>query len=174
MRKLCAKKGDASDPLVVMVLLFFFAISFIVGIFVNTKIQNIISDTALNQTAAYPSINSALEQMNTTTVQRAFVMIFGLMVIFVMASAFMIRVHPVFIFIYIISLIIIMFVSIFVGNIYYKIQTESGLSEIAENQPMINFIMNNILKITMGVGGLSILIIFAKLFQPQYGSGGQF
>lgn len=166
------KKGDVSDPLIVLLIVFFLAISFIVAIFVNTKLSSIITNSALNETAAYSSIDESFDNVNANVVQRGFVMIIGVLVIFVIASSFLVRVHPVFLFLYIIGLAVTMFVAVFLANIYDDLKT-SGLGEVINNNPMISYFMDHLVVFIMAIGGLSMLIVFTKLFgAPTPGTTG--
>lgn len=169
------KKGDATDYMIILLIIFFLAVSFIIGIFVNTKISDVISTTALNESVAYESINTSFTNINANGVQRAFVAMFAILIIFSLLSAFLVRVHPAFLFIYIIMLAITMFTAVFVGNVYGQMQDNATLNAVMETQPMINYIMTNIVKIIMGIGGLSMIIVFAKLFgAPSSVEGGRF
>lgn len=167
------KKGDATDPMIILVILAFLAISFIVGIFVNTKIQTIIQTTALNDTDAAPAITSALDIVNAKTIQRGYAMIFAVLVMFTLFSAFLVRQHPAFIFINIILLVVTMFTAVFVGNIYGALQDNPTLGPVIADQGIITAIMTNIVKIIMVIGGLNMIILFSKLFgAPQGGDFG--
>ena len=164
------KKGDATDVILIMILAFFLAVSFILVTFTNTKLQNIIQTTEFNSTAAAPDILNAFDTINTTTVQRGFVLMFALLIIGIMASSFLIRVHPVFIFIYIFTLSIAIFSSVFLANTFQAIIENPTISAtVAGNQDMINFVMQHIISIILGVGALSMIIIFSKVFR---GTGG--
>jgi hypothetical protein len=165
------KKGDATDPLIILIILAFLSISFIIGIFVNTKIGTIISGTVLNQSEAYDSINTSLNSFNINSIQVAFVTMFGMMVIFTLVSSFLICVHPAFMFLYIITLGVTIFAAIFVGNFYAELQENAILGAVMATQPKINFIMGNIVKIIMAVGGLSMVIVFSKIFSAPTGQG---
>lgn len=161
------KKGDISDIFVFLIILFFLAISFIVGIFVNDKILDVITDTKLNESSASLTIISAFETMNSYTIQRAYVLIAGLLMIGMLVSAFLIRIHPAFIFIYIISLAFAILISVYLGNMYSELVETDVLSEIATSQPMITYFMQHIVIILLSVGALSMIIIFSKIFsQP--------
>lgn len=163
------KRGDATDPMIILIILGFLAVTFIVVIFVNTKISSIISDTRLNESAAFPDIDAAFDQINVNAVQQGFILMFGIMIIFVIASSFLVRVHPVFLFLYIFVLIATIVAAVFVGNFYDKLQDNAELNAIMITQPMINTIMNNIVLVTMAIGGLTMLIVFSKVFDAPTG-----
>jgi hypothetical protein len=157
------KRADPTDILLLLVLLFFLAISFVVAGFMNSKIQDVISNTALNSSSAYESINSSFNNINTLGVQRGFVLFFALLVVGIMVSSFMIRVHPVFIFIYIITLVVAIFLAIYLANAYAMLQDNPLFAELSTNNTMITWTMQHIIKILIGVGALSMVIIFGKV-----------
>lgn len=158
------KKGDVTDTLMILIIIFFLAVSFIVVLYTNSKIQEVIDTTVLNQSAAYSSISAGLSYINSTVVQRGFVLFFAILCIGVVVSSFLVRVHPVFIFIYIIMLGFTVFVAVFLANSYQAVIENAELAVIAANQGMINYIMQNIIKIIIGVGALSMVIVFSKIF----------
>lgn len=157
------KKADPTDVILLLVMLFFLVIGLVVAIYANTKIQNIISTTVLNQSAAYSSINQSFESVNGLGVQRAFTFIFGLLLIGIIVSSFLIRVHPVFIFLYIIMLAIAIFVSIFLANAYALLIDNPEFSTISEKYQMMTWVMQHIVLILIVVGALSMIIIFGKI-----------
>jgi hypothetical protein len=160
MRKL---KGDPTDITLLLVMLFFLAISFVVAIYTNTILQSVISTTVLNESAAFTSIDSAFENVNVYGVQRGFVIFFGFLVIGILVSSFLIRVHPVFIFIYIITLGMAIFTSIYLANTYQMVAENAAFAAITANFASITFVMQHIGKILLGVGALSMVIIFGKI-----------
>lgn len=168
MRKICEKKGDPTDVLLFTVIIFFIAVSLVVALFVNTKVKSVIDNTVLNESAAYSSITTSFANINQFTVQRAFVMFFGLLIIGIMVSSFMIKVHPVFMFLYIITLSAAIFVTVYLANTYELIVSNGQLSTIADNYATMTWVMQHIIIILVAVGALSMIIIFGKII----GSGG--
>lgn len=156
-------KADPTDVTLLLVILFFLVVSLVVAIFVNGIISNIISTTALNQSAAYDSINDSFVKINEFTIQRGFLLFFGILVIGILVSSFMIRVHPVFIFIYIITLAVAIFVSMYLANAYELIVSNGQFVALAENFGMMTWVMQNITKVLLAVGALSMIIIFGKI-----------
>lgn len=156
------KKGDVSDGIVLLIIFFFLAVSFTVVLFVNDKLHDVVADTPLNQSAAAADISSAMNTMTTTTVQRGFVLMFAILVIGTMVSAFLVRVHPAWLFLYIFFLAFDVFLAILLANTYNSVITNEALATVASQQTMMNWIMKNIVKIIIGVVGLSMIILFAK------------
>ncbi|MBD3252884.1 hypothetical protein GF386_04080 [Candidatus Pacearchaeota archaeon] len=162
-RKRRNKRGDASNFVTFIIVLFFLAVSFLIAAFVNDNISDVIKETDLNTTTYASSYTGAIDQMTTTTIQRGFAMIIAFLVIGMMISAFLIRIHPIFIFIYIITLGISLFAMIPIANTYEILIGTDALSSVADQQTMINWIMQYSVFILLGAGALSIIIIFAKL-----------
>lgn len=165
------KKGDATDPLVVVILLFFFAITFVVSIFVNNQIKNVIQTTELNSTSVAPAIISSLEDISTITVQRAYMMLFAFLIIGVIATSFLSRTYPVFMFIYILFLIPTIFVAVILQNAYESIVSNPIFEDIISINTAFGFVMSNIMKIALAVGAITMIVTFSK-FVVAPSSGG--
>ena len=157
------RKGDPTDMILLLVMVFFLVVSFVVAIYTNEKVHDIISTTALNQSDAYSSIDSAFTTINEFTVQRGFLLFFGILIIGILVSSYMIRVHPIFMFIYIITLIVAIFVAMYLGNAYELVVSNGQLATIADNYAMMTWVMEHITLILLGVGALSMIIIFGKI-----------
>ena len=164
MRSIIQKKSDPTDMFLILIIVFFIAISMIVALYANSKVKDIIDTTVLNQSAAYPSIETSFTTINELTVQRGFTLFFGILIIGVIASSFLIKVHPVFIFIYIITLAVAMFVGVYLANTYEMIVANPQLAELAANYATMTWVMSHILLTLLAVGALSMIIIFGKLF----------
>lgn len=169
---LLQRKGDPTDIVLFLVIIFFVCISMVVALYANGKLQDIISTTVLNESSAYESINESFSNINRYVVQRAFVLFFGLLVVGMLVSAFLVRVHPVFIFIYILTLGVSIFVSIYLANAYEMVVSNGQLAELALNFATMTWVMQNIAMILLGVGALSMIIILAKVGGGGGVSGG--
>lgn len=163
MEKIQNKKGDVSDIITFMIIIFFLGVAFIVVAFVNDKFYDVVNDTELNETTVAPYVLTHLNNMTTITIQRGFVAIFAFLIIGMMLSSFLVRIHPIFIFMYIIFLAVSVFSVIPLANAYQLLINADALSEVASQQTMITWIMQHIVMIILGVGALSIIITFAKL-----------
>ena len=157
------KKGDPTDIILFLVIIFFLVVSLVIAIYTNTIIHRVISTTVLNESQAYDSIDQAFTKVNDYGVQRTFTFIWGLLVLGIIVSSFLVRVHPVFMFIYIILLVVTIFVSIFLANAYATIVENAQLADIADKFEMMTWVMQHIVKILIGVGALSMIIIFGKI-----------
>lgn len=157
------KRGDPTDILLFLIILFFLAISLVVVLYANGKVLGIIDNTVLNSTEAYESIHDSFATINEYTAQRGFTLFFAILIIGIVISSFLVRVHPVFIFIYIITLGVTILTSVYLANAYAMVVANGQLSTIAENYGMMTFVMQNLTKILLGVGALSMIIIFGKV-----------
>jgi hypothetical protein len=158
------KKGDISEIPLFVILLFFLAVAFLVVIFTVDQFKGVIDDTDIGTTSTASTYTDALDNISLRAGQRAFVIIFSLLIISMLFSSFLIRIHPIFLFLYIIVLGITLFLGVFVSNTYQQLMNVEALQTIAEQQTMITYIMEHLLMITLGTVALSMLITFGKIF----------
>ena len=161
------KKGDVTDYITWMVVIFFLAVSFLIVAFANDKLKGVVEDTALNETSIASDIVEDMDRITTTTVQNGFAAVAGILILGMMISAFMVRIHPVFLFMYIVFLAVSIFVCVPLANAYQLLTEAETLATIAAQQTIINWFMEHLIMITLGVGVLSMIVTFAKL-----GAGG--
>lgn len=164
------KKADASDGIIILVMIFFLAVSFIVAAFVNSKISTIISTTALNQSDSAAKIVQSVDKVTTNGIQQGFVMMFVFMVIGTILSSFLVRVHPAFFFLYLIFAAVTVILGAILGNVYSNFINNATMAEVAAQQPQINWIMSHIVVIMISTIAISVLVLFAK--PPEFGGGG--
>lgn len=158
------KKGDVTDVIVFMLIAVFLAISFIVVLLMNDKIKDVIEDTALNDTSASESILDSFDNINSTVVQRGYILFMAILLIGVIVSSFLVRIHPGFLFLYILILGFAIFIAVFAANMYSDLVEVEEIAEIADDQPMITYVMEHLVLITLAVGALSMIIVFSKIF----------
>lgn len=166
------KRGDVPDIIVVLLILFFLVVSFSVVLLVNDKLYTIIATTQLNESTAAPAILNAFEGINSTTVQRGYMLFMGILFIGMIWSAFLTRTHPAFIFLYIIVLGFAVFMSVYLANIYDDLISTAVFTPIMADQSMMIFVWRNIVKITLVVGMLSMFIALANVFGRNESFGG--
>ena len=165
------RKGDPTDYLLVLIIFFYLAVSLVVALYANGILQNVISTTVLNQSAAYESINESFTTINEFTVQRTFTIMFGILIMGIMLSSFLIRVHPVFLFLYIIFLAVAIFVSIYLANTYETLVSNPLFAQISANYATMTWVMEHVATILLATGALSMIIIFGKIGQDNTGGG---
>lgn len=164
------KKGQIEEIIITVIIVFFLAVSFIIVAYVNDKFSTIIKTTDLNDTDTAQVVIHNLDNITTNTIQNSFVFLFAFIIIGIIASSFLVKYHPIFIFIFIIFSVVGIILAAILGNVYHQVATIDEFANIAGQQTKITWIMEHIVEIMVGVAGLSLVVLFARL--PS--SGGQF
>jgi len=165
------KKGDLPDMLIFLITIFIFAIGLIILAFVIPQISDGLIDAGLNSTSEGATSIDELTELGVNGMQKGFLFLFTGFVMGLMISSFLVRTHPIFIFMYILFLGITVFLGTYIGNAFEQVATSDALASTTASQGLITIIMQNIVLITLVVGALSMIIIFAK-FSSTGGGGG--
>ncbi len=160
--KLRNKKGDVTDMLVLIVVVFILAIGLFIFAFIIPQIGSGLNDAGLNGTTEGASAITSLSNFGTITIQRGFFLLFVGLIISTMVTSFFARTHPIFLFLYIMILGITVFLGIYLGRAYQDLTEISVFADTLASQTLINIVMNNIITIVIAVGALSMIIVFAK------------
>lgn len=160
--KLTQKKGDILDIIIFLVTLIILSIGFFTFAYIVPNITDGFNNAGLNNSVQGINAIDHLESFGVVGIQRGFFFIFVGLIMGIMVSSFFIRTHPIFIFLYIFMLAIAVILSVYLGNIYETFTANPLFAERLADQTWINLIMNNIVKIILGIGALSIVIIFSK------------
>ncbi len=164
------KKGDLPDILVFLITLTILATGFFVLAFVVPEITEGLNVAGLNGSDEGANAINELTRVGTRTIQNGFFLLFVGLIASTMISSFLVRTHPIFIFLYILFLGLTVFLGTYLGNMYETISTTTIFASTLASQNLINLVMQNIIKIIIGVGALSIVIVFAK-FSSFRGGG---
>ena len=156
------KKGDVTDNLIFLIVVFILAIGLFILAFIIPQISSGLNDAGLNSTTEGSNAIIGLGNFGTITMQRGFFLIFAGLVMGSLISSFFIRTHPIFMLLYIFFMGLTVFIGTYLGNAYEALTAISIFSDTLASQGLINIVMTNIVKITIGVGALSLIIIFAK------------
>ncbi len=156
------KKGDLPDMLIFLITVFIFAIGLLIMAFIIPEISDGLLLAGMNSTSEGANAIDELTELGVNGLQKGFLFLFTGFIMGLMISSFLVRTHPIFIFLYIIFLGITLFLGTFIGNAFEQVATSSALADTAASQGLITIIMQNIVGITLAVGALSIIIIFAK------------
>lgn len=157
------KKGLAAEIMMLMVLLFFLAVSLVTVIFVNDIIADVISTTVLNSTSPAPGIISAMDTINSNTVDNSFAFIAGALILSIIITAFLARIHPVFFFIFLLITAISLVVAAPLTNIYQEMLANPTIAaSVASQQTSMNFFMDNLIVIIIVTAALGTYIALSK------------
>lgn len=164
------KKGNAQQIVMAVVIIFFLAVSLISSIFIFDKFADVVKDTALNDTGVASDVTDKMDIISSNTVQQTFVFIIAIQIIAMFISAFLVRSHPLWFFLYVIILGVCIFSAAPMANAYQAmIEAPAIANSVAGQQDMMNWVMNNFVKIILGSGLITTVIALSKL-----GTGGEF
>jgi len=165
------KKGDLPDMLIFLITIFVFAIGLMIMAFVIPEVSDGLNTAGLNGTSGGATSIDNLTELGVNGMQKGFLFLFFGLIMGLMITSFMVRSHPIFIFLYIIFLGLTAFIGTFIGNAFEQVATSPALASTAASQGLITVIMQNIVMITVIVGALSMIIIFAKFRGGPSGGG---
>ncbi len=157
------KKGDVPDMLLFLVLTFILAIGFFIFAFVIPQMTEGFRSVGLNDSA--PEAAAAIDQLEefgTVTIQGGFFFLMIGLILGTLISAFFARTHPIFMIVYIFFLAITIILGLYLGNAYQQLVETPIFADTLASQGLINSFMDNIISILLGVGTLSIILVFSK------------
>lgn len=165
------KKGDLPDMLIFLITIFVFAVGLLIFAFVIPEISEGLNTAALNNTPEARGAIDKITELGVEGMQRGFLFLFVGFIMGLMISSFLVRTHPIFLFMYILFLGLTLFLGTFIGNAFEQVVTSDALASTAASQGLITIVMQNIVLISLAVGALSIIIIFAKFSGSGRGGG---
>ncbi len=167
------KRGDVTDIFTFLILVFILGVGLFIMAFIIPQITNGLGNAGMNASVEGADAISQLEDFGTIQIQRGFFLLFVGLSISTFISAFLIRVHPIFMFLYILFLILTVFIGTYLGNAYDQIRNISIFADTMASQTLINLVFDNLLTIIIAVGAVSLVIVFAKFSSFGRSSGGQ-
>jgi len=156
------KKGELTDMLVFLITIFVFAIVLFIFMFIFPSITSGLRTAGLNNSAEGASAISSVESTMVGTLNNGFMILFVGLILSVMITSFLVRSHPIFLFLYIFFLGVTILLSFYLGNVYYTMQNMPVFASVLAQATFINLIMNHIAEIVTAVGVLSFIIVFSK------------
>jgi hypothetical protein len=162
--------------LVFIIVVFILAIGMLILAFVIPAVADGLETAGMNSTSEGANSIDELSNMGTITIQRGFLFLFFGLSISTIITSFFTRVHPMFIFLYIIFLGLTVFLGTYLGNAYEQVSANPVLADTLASQGLITVVMQNIVIFTLVIGSISMIIVFAKFssfFNFSGGGGGQ-
>jgi hypothetical protein len=160
MLKFKSKKGDVTDILSFVIVIFVLMVGFFIISFTIPYITNGLKTNGLNNTSEGINAIQTLDDFGSNGIQKGMLFLFIGLSIGVLISSFYADTHPIWLFLYIFMLVISIILAAYLGNAYQTIIENDTLS--SWNQSYMAAIMQNIIKIVIGVGALSFIIMFVK------------
>ena len=158
--------------LVFFITIFVFAIVLFIFMFIFPSITSGLRTAGLNNSAEGASAISSVESTMVGTLNNGFMILFVGLILSVMITSFLVRSHPIFLFLYIFFLGVTILLSFYLGNAYYTMQNMPVFASVLAQATFINLIMNHIAEIVTAVGVLSFIIVFSKF--STFGGSQQF
>lgn len=155
------KKGQVQDFIVASVWIFVILIGMIVGIkllgSINSEIQS--SDLLSEQG------KESIDDVNTafpTIMDASFLLLFGVIVLFLFISVFFVDSHPVFFIITLPLFLAVTLINAFLVNMIIDLGNTNALAATFAQMPITNFLAGNWLSIIVFVGFSVMVIFFGK------------
>lgn len=163
-----SKKGSIQDIFTLIIFLVGLGIFIVVLAYTIPKVTDGLRETQLNDSAEVREALLNSDTMVTSRLDNVYLIMFAGLIISILIASFMIESHPVFIPIYIFLFAFAVIIGVIMNNVYDEFLTASELNVTASTQTIQTAIMGNFIPIIIGVGVLSMIIIFGK---KRYGEG---
>lgn len=156
------KKGSLQDIIVIGVVLLFFGVVLLIGSLVMGRFNDAIqahTDIPTNAKTASAALNSEYGG----SLDYGFLMLaVGLGIVMLILAA-LVRIHPVFIPLFFIGLVIVIFLCGIFSNIYQEMAENSHLTAYADELVFTSYILEY-LPLVVGVFGILLMIVMYKLW----------
>lgn len=156
------KKGNAiADSIFILLVLIPFAIIIVLSYQTFTDLNDDIqaSDDLHNLSK---NVSGDLHNRFPAVFDGIFIFIVGLLWVLVIAASFRIDAHPLFFILTVLLLVVVMFASSLLTNVYVDFSEDAEMQVFAEEFPMTNFVLQNMLKTVLVMGFSIVIVLFAK------------
>lgn len=154
------KKGSLDDVLLIMLFLAIAGVLFIMGLAIWTNFDDTIQSSSLFPQESKDASTDVKSQF-TGTIDGLFIVILGALVMVAIILASLIRVHPVFMPLYILALLGVTVLAGVASNIYIKAAQSDALSTAANSMGIMTFILSK-LPILIFIIGIVVMIVLYK------------
>lgn len=158
-----SKKGNLIvEGLTILIVITIFAIAGIFGHQVFTELNDEIqNDSTMSTTAKETS--GDLQTLFPDWVDNTFLFIFIMLIIFVIVSVFLIDTHPIFFAITVLLMIALFVATIFIGNAYNDLASDSTVASYANDMGFMGWVMQHIAETMIGVIFMTGILLFVKI-----------
>ncbi len=159
------KKGSLLDIVYAIGVLFFFAFLLLIGFKIsgefNTQAQSL-NDLSASEKATIDTLNSRY----TGVMDKSIVFLaIGISLVTLILAA-LVRVHPIFIPLFIVGLLFVVVIAAVASNVYEEVATHPGLVNEADQLPLTSLILNY-LPIFVAVVGTLLMIVMYKTWSAE-------
>lgn len=149
------------DVITLLFFLFVIGVSVIIGLMVTNNLNDEIqADTDMSAEAQNAS--QGFTDNYPGLFDKLFLFFLFLFWIFLIVSSFLIDTHPIFFAVSIILLLFVFGLSMIMGNAYEEVAADSELTTYAAEFPIMNWVMSNILIVSIIIGFTTALALYAK------------
>jgi len=156
------KKGDFTGMLYLIVSISAFAFFLLLAGYISKEISTEMQDKINSSRTEINQAFEATTNVATGTLSAVWYVMFGGMLIGLVITAWYMPTKPIFVPIFIILLVVTVIVGVALSNAYEKLYEFDTLSEIADTQGSINFIMSNLPYVGFIIGLIALIVTFAK------------
>ena len=115
------------------------------------------------------AVSAQMTNLYPGVMDNSVLMIVIILMIGTIGLAMMIRVHPVFIIFFIIFLLALVIVSAIVSNVYIGLANADGMTQFAENMPIMTFVIGYLPWIVAIFGIILAIFMYKNYSEGQYG-----
>jgi len=152
------KKGNIPDLVFILVILFIFGMLTFIGFTIYGSWSDQVMDDPLFNTTVGNSIDDSADR-SLAVLDYAFVFIFLGLILSTIILGFQIRTHPVFFFLSLLALIVVVILGAQFSDIFTTFSESGDIAAATSNYVIIMYVMNN-LPMFLVFAGIAIMVIF--------------
>ena len=159
------QKGGFLDLFIALIILVGLAVAILTFYLIISKVRTDIDPILDNPTSSA----ILLESENTISyMDYTYIIAYVGLGIFIIISMVFIRSHPIFLFVSIVLLAILILVSAIMSNAYETLTSEGDMNESASNFPIINYTMGKMPLFMLAIAFLGLIVLLAKPWERNY------
>ena len=155
------KKGSARDIVLVLLILFLFGFVTVVMNMVYDKYTDTIADKEAFNTTWNVNIESNAQSL-LLNFDYMYIFVLAALGMMVIVSAFWIKTHPLFFFISVLLLVIVVILGSMLSNVFDTAVENPDLAASLTEYTLISFVMEHLPSIILLIGGILLVVLYAK------------
>lgn len=155
------KRGGIISIITLIIFLVTFSIFLIITYYVTDQIEGAIRNSSMNDSEAVRDVLGEQSNINAQ-LDNVYMILFAGLCLSVLLVSFIIDANPIWIPIYIILFGSTILVGVIMNRVYVEFYNNATLTTIAQLQTYQTAIMSNFIPIILGIGVLSMIIIYGK------------
>lgn len=156
------KKGSLQDIVYIGMVLLFLGITILLGFMMTSQINDYLQASDVVDANGKAASNT-LTGYYPGVIDNTFLLLVGGLALVTLMLALMVRIHPIFIPLYFIGLVVVIFVSGIMSNIYQEMAAHAELVAYANQLTIISTVLNY-LPLMVGIFGTVLMVIMYKVW----------